>query len=73
LKVTSVFETQDSHILLLHISCSTPDATFPFPHIRERYQKGKLVSSSTVLVLYMRSILWWQHTNRCRSKFISYL
>lgn len=47
-----VFETKVPHILLLYISYSTSDATFPVPHIRESYQKGKLVSSSAVLVLY---------------------
>jgi hypothetical protein len=52
LKFISVIETKEPHILLLYISCSTPDATFPVPHIRESYQKGKLVSSSAVLDLY---------------------
>jgi len=47
----SVFETKEPHILLLYISCSTADAIYPIPHIRESYQKGKLGSSSTVLVL----------------------
>jgi len=52
LKFIYVFGTKGPHILLLYISCSTPDAIFPVPHIRESYQKGELVSSSAELVLH---------------------
>jgi len=67
-----VFETKVPHILLLYISYSTSDATFPVPHIRESYQKGNLCPVAQYWSC-MRSILWWLHADRCRSKFVSYM